>query len=153
MNTYSTLNLGNFPSTQTAITLPAMVFPFSGNFSIEALINGQFYINTLAGTAGNPIVLVNGYANDATVMVRIKLPIANRTDTNSYINDPSGHIWFQWTNIPAWYVWLCYKLIRPAGVQFCRFVRIVCVRGLDSAGAYLSKIWQMASTEPRQALV
>jgi|688.fasta_scaffold1975738_1 hypothetical protein len=101
MNTYSTLNLGNFPSNQTAITLPAMVFPFSGNFGIEALINGQFYINTLAGTAGNPIVLVNGYPNDATVMVRIKLPVANRIDTNSYINDPSGHIWFQWTNIPA----------------------------------------------------
>ena len=101
MNTYSTLNLGNFPSNQTAITLPAMVFPFSGNYGIEALINGQFYINTLAGTAGNPIVLVNGYPNDATVMVRIKLPVANRTDTNFYINDPSGHIWFQWTNIPA----------------------------------------------------
>ena len=101
MNTFSTLNLGNFPSTTSAITIPGMTFPTSGNYTVEALINGQFYIATIASTAGNPVTISNAYPNDATVMVRIKLPSADRTNVNNYLNDLSGHIWFQWSNVPA----------------------------------------------------
>jgi hypothetical protein len=28
-------------------------------------------------------------------------------------------------------------------------MRVLCIRSLDTAGAYLSKIWQMATTAPR----
>ena len=101
MNTFSTLNLGNFPATTSAITIPGMTFPTSGNYTVEALINGQFYLATIASTAGNPVTISNAYQNDATVMARIKLPSADRTNVNNYLNDSAGHIWFQWSNVPA----------------------------------------------------
>lgn len=101
MNTFSTINLGNFPANQTGITLPGITFPFTGNYTVQALVNGVFYNASLSGTAGNAIVINNAYPDDATVMVRIKLPSADQTNSQNYINDSAGHIWFQFTNIPV----------------------------------------------------
>jgi hypothetical protein len=100
MNTYSTLNLGNFPANTSSIALSGITFPYTGNYTVQSLINGVWKNTTLAGVSGNAISIVNNYPDDATVMFRIKLPSGDQTNNNSYINDANGHIWFQFTNIP-----------------------------------------------------
>ena len=101
MNTYATLNLGNFPASQATIAIPGMTFPLSVNYTVQALINGVLSNVTLAGTSGNPVAIANNYPDDATVMFRIKLPSGSQTNNNNYLNDSAGHIWFQFTNIPV----------------------------------------------------
>jgi hypothetical protein len=101
MNTFSTLNLGNFPASQTSIPIPGMVYPNADGYTFEALVNGVFSVQVIVSVLGAQIAIPNNFPDDATVMVRIKIPTANRTLTNTYINDSAGHIWFQFTNIPV----------------------------------------------------
>jgi hypothetical protein len=101
MNTYATLNLGNFPASQANIPIPGMVYPDADSYLFEAIVNGVFSVQAVTSVQGAPIQIPNNFPDDATVLVRIKIPPANRTITNTYINDPAGHIWFQYTNIPV----------------------------------------------------
>lgn len=101
MNTYATLNLGNFPATQATIPIPGMIYPDAAGYTFEAIVNGVYSSQSVVSVLGNPIVIPNNFPDDATVLVRIKIPSASRTDINSYINDAAGHIWFQFTNIPV----------------------------------------------------
>ena len=101
MDTFSTRNLGNYPSNTASIPISGMTFPTSGNYTVQALVDGKIRNATLTGTSGNAVLFANTYPSDATVLVRIKLPVADQTDNNSYLNDPAGHIWFQFTNVPV----------------------------------------------------
>ncbi len=103
MNTYATLNIGNFPGNTVAVRLGTLTYPVNGTYAVESLINGQFKSVNIVGVAGNSVDIVNAanYPEDATVMVRVKLPSGSQIASNTYLNDYNGHIWFQFTNIPV----------------------------------------------------
>jgi hypothetical protein len=101
MNTYATLNLGNFPASQANIPIPGMVYPDADGYTFEAIVNGVYSTQSVTSVLGNQISIPNNFPDDATVMIRIKIPATSRTPLNTYINDPAGHIWFQFTNIPV----------------------------------------------------
>ena len=103
MNTYATLNLGNFIGNTVAVRLGTLTYPVNGTYAVESIINGQFKSVNITGVAGNPVDVVNAvnYPEDATVMVRVKLPTGSQIASNTYLNDYNGHIWFQWSNIPV----------------------------------------------------
>jgi len=101
MNTFATLNLGNFASNTASITIPGMTYPTSGIYGVEALVDGKFRNATVTAVMGNAVAIANTYPSDATVFFRIKLPTLDRTNSNNYLNDANGHIWFQFTNIPV----------------------------------------------------
>lgn len=101
MNTFSTLNLGNFPANTASISIAGMTYPTSGNYVVEALVDGKFRTASVVAVSGNTVTIANTYPSDATVFFRVKLPVADRTDSYNYLNDANGHIWFQFTNVPV----------------------------------------------------
>jgi hypothetical protein len=102
MNTYDTLIIGDIPSTQSTVTVPGMDLPYEGDYTIEALQNGQFVITTLtADDAPIPATIPNIYNQDATVKFRIRLPDNARTNNRNYLNTSTGAIWFQFQNVPV----------------------------------------------------
>jgi len=103
MNTYATLNLGNFPGNTATIRIGTLTYPANGTYVVESLVNGQFKSVNITGVGGSPVDIVNpaNYPEDATVLVRVKLPSGSQTASNTYLNDYNGHIWFQFTNIPV----------------------------------------------------
>ena len=88
MNTYATLNLGNFPGNTTAVRLGTLTYPANGTYAVESLINGQFKSVNITGVAGNTVDIVNAvnYPEDATVMVRVKLPAGNQIASNTSVS-------------------------------------------------------------------
>lgn len=101
MDTFSTRNLGNYPSNTASIPISGMTFPYDGNYTVQALIDGKIRNTTLAGLAVNGVAILNSYPADATVLFRIKLPVANQLNSINYLTDPAGHIWFQFKNVPV----------------------------------------------------
>jgi hypothetical protein len=101
MNTFSTLNLGNFPANTASIAVTGMTYPTSGNYAVEALIDGKFRTAAITAVMGNTVTIANTYPSDATVFFRVRLPASDRTSSNNYLNDANGHIWFQFTNVPV----------------------------------------------------
>lgn len=101
MNNFDTLYIGTIPASTTSIALVGLTYPTTGNYTVEALINGQWKISTLAGVQNAAISVPNAgtYPEDATVILRIKL--ATTTSTSNYITTAGGQLWFQWTNLPV----------------------------------------------------
>lgn len=102
MTNLSVLNLGFFPKSQNAtITIAGVTFPTSGTYSVEAYIDGKIVVASLVAVAGNNVAIANTYPSDANVVFRIKLPVADRTVSNNYINTSVGAIWFQFQNVQS----------------------------------------------------
>jgi hypothetical protein len=101
MNTFSTLNLGNFPANTASIVVTGMTYPTSGTYFVEALVDGKFRTASGVVVAGNTVTIANNYPSDATVFFRVRLPVSDRTSSSNYLNDANGHIWFQFTNVPV----------------------------------------------------